>query len=103
MTPRSFPRPGAQALSAPPASCPHCPSLPSSDSAYAAVTGQPGAWLGVARDLVLRGGLIWVGLAAYDAATGTRDEHRLAHAVAGSTGIEAFVLAWTWWRAPRGQ
>jgi len=94
-------RPAGQA--AVPASCPacgHCASLPSSESAYAAISkGGLGEWLTVGRDLVLRGALIWVGIAAYDAATGREDPHRLARAVAGAAGIEVFVLAWTAFRS----
>jgi hypothetical protein len=81
--------------------CGHCASLPSSESAYAAISkGRPGDWLLVGRDLVLRGALIWVGIAAYDKATGREDPHRLARAVAGAAGIEVFVLLWTVLKSP---
>lgn len=102
-------RPAAQALvpaapsptagSCPPV--PHCPTLPSSESAYAAVSrGNVGDWLRVGRDMFLRGLLIWSGIVTYDSITGQKDPHRLSHAIAGAAGIEFFVLAWTWWNAP---
>lgn len=81
---------------------PHCPSLPSSESAYEAISGGGlAAWARVGRDMLLRGALVWVGIAAFDALTGREDPHRLARAVAGAAGIEAFVLGWTWVKAPR--
>jgi hypothetical protein len=73
----------------------YCPSLPSSQSAYDAVMGQPGAWLIVLRDLLGRAGLI--GLAMF--AAGER-EHLLRNSLAGGLGIEAFVMGWIWLHAP---
>lgn len=81
--------------------CPHCATLPSAQSAYAVVTGAPGGWPILVRDWAARGALAWVGLAAYDAATGRRDPHRVGRALAVATAIEAFVLGWTWLKAPR--
>jgi len=81
---------------------PHCPSLPSSESAYEAVSrGGLAAWGRVGRDMFLRGLLIWSGIAAYDSVTGQKDPYRLSHAIAGAAGIEVFVLAWTWLNAPK--
>lgn len=80
--------------------CHHCPSLPSSESAYDLVTGKPWSPLTVARDLVLRGLLIGGGMAVYNAAFDIEDEYVIQKAIAGSAGIEVFVLAWTWLKRP---
>lgn len=50
---------------------------------------------------MLRGALIYGGILVYDFATGNDDEHRTAHAIAASVGIETFVLLWTWAMTPR--
>lgn len=86
-----------------PATCPappYCPSLPSSRTAYEAVSGSPVAWLKVGRDILLRGALVWAGVRAYDAVKGIDDPHRLSRAIAGAVGIEGFVLAYTLLKAP---
>jgi hypothetical protein len=81
---------------------PHCPTLPSSESAYKAVSqGDFMSWLKVGRDMVLRGALIWTGIVAYDAIAKREDPYRLQRAIAGAVGIEFFVLAWTWFNAPK--
>lgn len=63
--------------------------LPSQSSAYDLVTGQPGAVPRVAAHVVVRAGLIAIGLYAAGA---RKDLAR--HALGGSLSIEAFVLAW---------
>ncbi len=78
-----------------------CATLPSSNSACKVVSGTPGGWLGVGRDMLLRGALIYGGIFVYDLVTGHRDKHRAAHALAASAGIEAFVLGWTFAMTPR--
>lgn len=76
-------------------SCPPCATLPSAQSALAAVSGGgASAWLAVGRDLLGRTALVYAGMAAGDALAGQRDERRLAHAFAGALGIECFVLAY---------
>lgn len=87
--------PAQQAIGAPCPVCAHCPSLPSSNSAYEAVTGVPGSLIKVGRDIVLRGALIYLGIWLYDLVRGYSDPHRFARSVAGAVGIEGFVLAWT--------
>ena len=81
---------------------PHCPTLPSSESAYNAVSrGDFMSWLKVGRDMILRGALIWTGIVGYDKIAGREDPYRLQRAIAGAVGIEFFVLAWTWYNAPK--
>lgn len=74
----------------------HCPTLPSSNSAYDFVTGKPGAWMTVLRDMLARSALVGVGMAV----AGERD-HLLRNALAGGVAIEAFVLAWIYANCPR--
>lgn len=89
----------------PPSGCPappYCPSLPSSETANEVLTNPSlGTVAKVGRDLVLRGALIWIGIASYDAATGREDPKRLQRAIAGAAGIELFVLGWLWLKKPR--
>lgn len=86
---------------APPAA--FCPSLPSSESAYELVSGQPSGLVNVARDLLVRGALVgagvWVGrrLVGRPVAAG----EALQLGLFGSVGIEAFVLLYMLATAPR--
>ncbi len=83
--------------------CAHCASLPSSDSAYEAVSGVSGGWWKVAGTTLLRAGLVGAGIATYDKIAGVKHKRLVQRAIAGAVGIELFVLAWTWFKAPRTQ
>jgi len=74
--------------------CRPCPTLPSSETAYRVVIGDPGAVPYLARDLVLRGALCAVGIYAF----GSR-AHLMRNALSCAAGIECFVLAWVWFNA----
>lgn len=91
-----------QSLATPvPGTCPappYCPSLPSSDSAYRALSGGGlSAWVEVAGSTLLRGLLISAGLKLFD----WNDPKVLQRGLAGAMGIEAFVLAYTLCKMPQ--
>lgn len=66
----------------------HWSTLPSTNSAERALSGDTSGWVRMARDLVVRAGLIAGGM--YD-----RNAEKLAQrALAGSAAIELFVFAW---------
>jgi hypothetical protein len=99
-------RPAGQAVTSAPAgscpACPHCATLPSAQSAHAAISdGGLNNWLRVGRDMILRGVLIWTGIVAYDVLSGHKNPWRLQYAVAGAAGIEVFVLLWTAFTQPK--
>ena len=75
-----------------------CPRLPSSNSAYDALRGVPGAWIRVGRDWIFRGvGLIGPGIYIGDKVLGKNRLSlwdSLVYGMAGSTMIEVFVLGW---------
>ncbi len=73
----------------------HCPTLPSSESAYNFIQGRPGSTIRLVRDLFARAALVGVGMAV----AGER-EHLFRNAFAGAVGIEVFVLGWVWLNAP---
>lgn len=78
-----------------PESCPVCPSLPSSQTAYGVVSGAPGSgWL-LIRDILGRAALISIGMAVVN---GGYDGNTLKNSLGGSLGIEAFVLGYVWWK-----
>lgn len=70
-----------------------CDTLPSAQSAAALVRGEPGSFLRVLGHTGGRALLIGVGLAV----VGER-EHLLKYSIAGALGIEAFVLAYTYYQ-----
>ncbi len=70
-----------------------CPSLPSSETAYQVVRGEGMGFVKLVRDLTVRAGLIGVGMFV----AGER-EHLIRNSLAGSAGIEVFVLGWVWLR-----
>ncbi len=88
-------RPAAQAaqLAAPaPDACQVCPKLPSSDSAYQLLQGDPNAiWL-MLRDFVGRSALVGSGMYL----AGER-EHLVRNSLAGGAAIEFFVVLYIWW------
>ena len=67
--------------------------LPSGESAQALVRGEPGALPVVVLHWGLRAILIGSAIAAF---TPVRGALLLKTALAGSSGIEAFVLGWAW-------
>lgn len=69
-------------------------SLPSSSAALDLVQGKPGAVISVVGSTALRAGLIATGAAL----AGLRGKPLLRASVGGALAIEAFVLAWIWWR-----
>jgi hypothetical protein len=71
-------------------------TLPSANSAWALVTGQPGALPLVVCHTVLRAGIIGVGLAV----AGQR-QSLVKNALVSSLAIEAFVLGWAAWQKGR--
>ena len=93
--PTRFHAPAAQALPPPqlaPGSCPICPKLPSSDSAFQLLQGDPNAiWL-IARDWIGRSALVGTGMWL----AGERD-HLIRNSLAGGASIEVFVMLYIWW------
>jgi hypothetical protein len=76
----------------------HCPSLPSSSSAYEAIaTGTPLAWLKVVGSTLVRGVLVGGAIHLLD----PRDARWALHGLYGALGIEVFVLGYTALTAPR--
>ncbi len=79
---------------------PACPTLPSSETAYRFLCGDPAAAPLLLRDWVLRSSLIGIGLYA----AGEREFGSWAKkSLAGGASIEAFVLAWVYWNSVRGR
>ena len=68
-----------------------CPSLPSSTHANALLSGQPKALVSVVGDLMLRSGLIMVGLYVYDPEQGKI----VQKSIAASLAVEFAVLVMT--------
>lgn len=70
--------------------------LPSARTACDVIEGKPGAWLRVARDVLLRGTVIGAGVAVHDVVQGERSVRKIAgRALAGSVATEVAVLAHT--------
>lgn len=85
----------APGMADPALTCPPCPTLPSSTTAYAVWQGAPGWPLLVARDIAVRGVIIAAG--AWLAGI----QRPLKAGLAGAVAIEVFVLGWVRATTPR--
>lgn len=78
---------------------PFCASLPSSDSAYKLIKGDPKGLVEVVGTTLVRAALIATGIYVVGKVLKEDDPHLARNSLAGALSIEAFVLAYIAFRA----